>query len=62
MYVDYVYDILKADTKNIDAIYEDYILHRVGTAGLEALLENKLLETCGVVRKRQMYVLCDKES
>lgn len=61
MFVDYVYDILKADVASLDAVYEEYILHRVGTAGLNALRENGLLETCGMVRGRQLYVLVPRK-
>ena len=58
MYVNYVYYILKADVQNLDAVYEDYIINRVGTAGLEALKQEGLLEGCGIVNGRQLYVLC----
>ena len=58
MYVNYVYYILKADTVGLDAVYEDFIINRVGTAGLEALKQEGLLEACGIVKGRQLYVLC----
>lgn len=61
-YVDYVYEIIKADCAGLDSIYEDYIQHQVGTMGLNALLENHLLEGCGVIYGRQLYVLVEKES
>ena len=57
-YAKQVYEILKKETEDMDAIYKDYILHLVGYSGLDALLENRLLETCGVVNGRQLYVLC----
>ena len=57
-YAEQVYEILNNETKGMDAIYKDYILHLVGYSGLDALLENRLLETCGVVNGRQLYVLC----
>ena len=59
-YVDYVYDILKNESRNLDAIYQDYVLELIGVMGMQALIENKLIETCGVVNGRQLYVLCDK--
>lgn len=59
-YAEQVYKILKDETEGMDAIYKDYILHLVGYSGLDALLENRLLETCGVVNGRQLYVLCKK--
>lgn len=62
MYVDYVYDIVQRDTEGMDAIYEDYFIQMVGVHGLEELIKHKLVETCGVVYGRQLYVLCKKES
>lgn len=60
-YADYVYDIVKEQTEKFDAIYEEYITELVGVFGLNALLDNCLLETCGIVNGKQLYVLCDKE-
>lgn len=60
-YADYVYDIIKEQTEKFDAIYEDYITELVGVFGLNALLDNNLLETCGIVNGKQLYVLCDNE-
>lgn len=58
-----VYEIVKKESNCFDAIYEDYILELVGQEGLNALKENKLLETCGILYGRQLYVLCNwKES
>ena len=45
---------------DLEAIYEDALIHLVGVRGVEALKENKLLESCGVVNGRQLYTLCDK--
>lgn len=59
-YVDYVYDIVKLDCIEMDAVYGDYIKHMVGVCGLNALIEAKLLESCGIVNGRQLYVLCEK--
>lgn len=61
MYVDYVYDIVRLDCEGMDAIYRDYIKQMVGVYGLNALLEHKLIESCGVVNGRQLYVLCEKK-
>ena len=58
-YADYVYDIVKEQTEKFDAIYEDYITELVGVFGLNALLDNNILETCGIVNGKQLYVLCD---
>lgn len=59
-YCDYCYRILKIDSTGMDAIYEDYIINRIGVAGLTELRSNGLLEPCGVVQGRQLYALCDK--
>lgn len=60
-YAEMVYDIVKTKSEGMDAIYEDYILELVGAAGIETLLKYNLLETCGVVNGRQLYVLCKKK-
>ena len=59
-YVDYVYDIIKEDCVDMDAIYKDHIIRLVGYSGFDALCEERLLESCGVVHDRTLYVLCDK--
>lgn len=60
-YIDWVYEIVKSEGKGIDALYSDYIVNLVGTYGLNALLNNKLLEPCGVLSGRQLYALIDKK-
>lgn len=60
-YVDFVYDIVRKDCAGMDAIYKNHIIHLVGVCGLNELLEHKLLETCGVIGDRQLYVLCNKK-
>lgn len=60
-YVDYVYDIVRLDCEDMDAIYADYIKQMVGVYGLNALLESKLIESCGVINGRQLYVLCERK-
>lgn len=59
-FVERVYNIVKSDTEGMDSIYSDYIKQMVGVYGLNALIEHKLVESCGVVNGRQLYVLCDK--
>ena len=59
-YVSRVYEIVKSDTEGMDSIYGDYIKQIVGVYGLNALIEHKLVESCGVVNGRQLYVLYDK--
>ena len=58
MTVKQVYEVVKEESFGFDAIYEDFIIELVGSDGLEILLKNKLLETCGVINGRQLYVLC----
>lgn len=58
--VDYIYNMVKQESDGLDSIYEDYIVQLVGDIGLKLLKEDKLLETCGVINGRQLYVLCDK--
>lgn len=61
LYVDYIYEIVKNESRNFDAIYQDYILELVGVMGMQALVENDLLEGCGSVNGLQLYVLCEKK-
>lgn len=60
-YVDYIYDIVRLDCEGMDSIYKDYIIQMVGVYGFNALHQGKLIESCGVVNERQLYVLCDKK-
>lgn len=55
-----VYLMVMEEFADLDAIYEDALIHLVGVRGVESLKENKLLESCGVVNGRQLYTLCDK--
>ena len=57
LYAQYVYETVKQHTVGFDSVYEDYILELVGSEGLRALKEFKLIEGCGVVNLRQLYVL-----
>ena len=41
-YAEYCYQILKSDAKALDAVYEDYIIHLIGVAGLTELRGNHL--------------------
>ena len=61
MNADQVYEVVKEVFNDLDAIYEDYLIYLVGFEGFYILIENRLLETCGVVNGRQLYVLCDKK-
>ena len=52
-----LYDILKEDTAGLDAIYEDYIIDRIGVEGFIVMREFKRLTTCGSVNGRNLYTL-----
>ena len=54
----YLYKIL--ENEKLDTMYEDYIIHVIGTSGLEMLKEAGMLETCGVTNGVQLYTLVDK--
>lgn len=58
-FVKYVYDIVKLDCEGMDAIYGDHIKDMFGVYGLNALHVNRLIEGCGSVNGRQLYVLCE---
>ena len=60
-YVDYVYEIVKAELEFFEALYEDYIINLVGHAGLTELRSHGLLEGCGAIANRQLYVLVNKD-
>lgn len=60
-FVDYVYDIVRLDCEGMDAIYKDYILQMVGVYGFNALYGSKLLEGCGSINGRPLFVLCDRK-
>lgn len=58
-YVDKLYDILKEESEGLDAVYENFIKDAIGRRGLQILIENRRLESCGVVNGRRLYVLVD---
>ena len=57
-YTDAVYELIK----DMDSIYEDYIVSLVGNCGLAALKRAGLVESCGVLNCRQLYVLVGERS
>lgn len=61
-YVDKVYEVVKAESIGMDAIYDDYIIHLVGVLGLNLLKKHKLVESCGEINGRTLYVLCKKDA
>lgn len=61
-YVILIYGALKDEFGRLDSIYEDAIIHLVGVLGLQILKENNLIETCGVINGRQLYVICEKHA
>lgn len=60
-YADAVYELIKEECAGLDSIYEDYIIKLVGHCGLAALHRANLIESCGVINCRRLYVLCDKK-
>lgn len=60
-FADKLYEILKEESEGLDAIYENFIKDVIGRRGLDILVRNKLLESCGVVNGRRLYVLVNKE-
>ena len=60
-FVDLVYETVRFETLGLDSIYKDYIINLVGITGLNALIEHKLVEGCGIINGRKLYVLCDRE-
>lgn len=60
-YLDVVYYTVRDEFKGFDSVYEDAITELVGTHGLNALKEAKVLETCGVINGRQLYTLLDSK-
>lgn len=59
-YTDAVYELIKEECGGMDSIYEDYIVKLVGQCGLGALKRANLIESCGVVNCRRLWVLCEK--
>ena len=57
-YTGAVYELIKDECAGMDSIYEDYIVSLVGNCGLAALKRAGLVESCGVLNCRQLYVLC----
>lgn len=48
-------DLLKEMYPQADAIYEDAIIELVGEAGLMALREMRMVESCGSIYGRKLY-------
>lgn len=59
-YVDYVYSIVRSDCADMDSIYKDYIIQIVVVYGFNELLANNLIESCGVIHGRALYVLYER--
>lgn len=52
-----LYEVLKEGNEGLDAIYEDYIIDRIGVEGFVVMREFKLLVTCGSMHGRNLYTL-----
>lgn len=61
-FVEHMYHIVRLDTLEMDAIYKDYIIQMVGIYGFNALYKERLIEGCGSVNGRALYVLCNYDS
>ena len=57
--VKYIYNVVKQDCDGLDSVYEDYLIHLVGTYGVNLLKGNGLLESRGVIDGRQLYVIVE---
>lgn len=60
-YADHVYEIVRNDTVEMDSVYGDYISQMVGVYGLNTLIENGFVESCGVINGRRLYVLVGRK-
>lgn len=60
MNAEQVYKIIEEVFVNEDTICDEYILYLVGFEGYYALIENDLIEKCGEIDGRSMYVLRNK--
>ena len=60
-YADHVYEIVNNDTIEMDSVYGDYISNMVGVYGLNTLIENGFVESCGVINGRKLYVLVESK-
>lgn len=55
--LDRFYKLMWCEFSNTDALYEDYIIHMIGTLGLNMLLTANRLESCGMINGRKLYTL-----
>lgn len=60
-YVDYVYDIIKAQSYKSAALTEGYIVEKVGTYGFDTLLNSGLLEMQRSDTFSVVYILKEKK-
>lgn len=60
-FIDYVYGVLLLDTMELDSVYKDYILRAVGMYGFNALYKAGLLESCGSINGRSLFVLVPRK-
>ena len=52
-----IYEVILEEFAGLDAVYEDAIIELIGTYGLNLLIQHRLLESCGVINERQLYVI-----
>ena len=59
-YLDWLYDIVEKNTKDISAIYDNYIIYLVGHAGFDALVAGGRLTEFGQIEDQKLYILVDR--
>lgn len=59
-YIDHIYNIVRLETSDMDAIYKEHIMQLVGVFGFNSLIQYDRLESCGVIDGRRLYVLRDR--
>lgn len=53
--LDAYYRDMWCEFSNIDTLYEDYIIHLIGTKGLNMLRDHGRIELCGEIYGRRLY-------
>lgn len=59
-FVDYIYNIVKVEFIDAESVDIADIVRLVGSYGFNALIDNNLLESCGVKSGRIHYSLVDR--
>lgn len=59
-FVDYIYNIVKIEFIDMESVDGEDIVRLVGSYGFNALIDNDLLESCGVNSGHIYYSLVDR--